>query len=146
MFPGPKELRLIGCSIESIWTQKIKSSASTPKNQHADMLTNGNFTRDEWNHLLCLFNFSHFLNPTKLDGSDNNRADRNNLRFAMGFILYKAGTKEVRSRDLRRCRLSLFLAHLNLCLGLRQGRNVFLRIVHDARQQAAQTFPNKILK
>ena len=24
------------------------------------MLTKGNFTRDEWNHLLCLFNFSHF--------------------------------------------------------------------------------------
>ena len=24
------------------------------------MLTKGNFTRDEWNHLLCLFNMSHF--------------------------------------------------------------------------------------
>ena len=24
------------------------------------MLTKGNFTRDEWNHLLCLFNISHF--------------------------------------------------------------------------------------
>ena len=31
MFPGPTELRLIGCSIESIWTQKSKSSTSTPK-------------------------------------------------------------------------------------------------------------------
>ena len=29
------------------------------KNQLADMLTKGNFTRDE-NHLLCLFNISHF--------------------------------------------------------------------------------------
>ena len=29
------------------------------KNQLADMLTKGNFTRDEWNHLLCLFNISH---------------------------------------------------------------------------------------
>ena len=35
MFPGPTELR-------------------------SDILTNGNFTRDEWNHLLCLFNISHF--------------------------------------------------------------------------------------
>ena len=26
----------------------------------ADMLNKGNFTRDEWNHLLCLFNISHF--------------------------------------------------------------------------------------
>ena len=30
------------------------------KSQLADMLTKGNFTRDEWNHLLCLFNISHF--------------------------------------------------------------------------------------
>ena len=30
------------------------------KNQLADMLTKGNFTRDEWSHLLCLFNISHF--------------------------------------------------------------------------------------
>ena len=30
------------------------------KNQLADMLTKGNFTRDEWNRLLCLFNMSHF--------------------------------------------------------------------------------------
>ena len=26
------------------------------KNQLADILTKGNFTRDEWNHLLCFFN------------------------------------------------------------------------------------------
>ena len=30
------------------------------KNQLADILTKGNITRDEWNHLLCLFNISHF--------------------------------------------------------------------------------------
>ena len=30
------------------------------KNQLADTPTKGNFTRDEWNHLLCLFNISHF--------------------------------------------------------------------------------------
>ena len=30
------------------------------KNQLADILTKGKFTRDEWNHLLCLFNISHF--------------------------------------------------------------------------------------
>ena len=30
------------------------------KNQLADILTKGNFTHDEWNHLLCLFNISHF--------------------------------------------------------------------------------------
>ena len=31
-----------------------------PKNQLADILTKGNFTRDEWDHLLCLFYISHF--------------------------------------------------------------------------------------
>ena len=60
MFPGPTELRLIGYSIESIWTQKSKWSTSTPKKQLADILTKGNFTRDEWNLLLCLFDISHF--------------------------------------------------------------------------------------
>ena len=60
MFPGLTALRLIGCSIELTWTQKSFSSTSTPKNQLADILTKGNFTRDEWNHLLSLFNISHF--------------------------------------------------------------------------------------
>ena len=27
---------------------------------NADILTKGNFTRDEWNPLLCLFNITHF--------------------------------------------------------------------------------------
>ena len=60
MFPGLTELRLIGCLIESIWTKKIQIKYIETKNQLADILTKGNFTRDEWNHLLCLFIFSHF--------------------------------------------------------------------------------------
>ena len=60
MFPGPTELRLIGFSIESIWTHKSKSSTSTPKTNLSTILTKGNLTRDEWNHLLCLFNISHY--------------------------------------------------------------------------------------
>ena len=39
---------------------KIQIKNIDTKNQLADMLTKGNFTRDEWNHLLCLFNISHF--------------------------------------------------------------------------------------
>ena len=42
---------------------KIQTKYSDTKNQLADILTKGNFTRDEWNHLLCLFNISHF-SPT----------------------------------------------------------------------------------
>ena len=39
---------------------KIQIEYIDTKNQLADILTKGNFTRDEWNHLLCLFNISHF--------------------------------------------------------------------------------------
>ena len=60
MFPEPTELRWIGYSIESIWTHQSKSNTLTPKTQLADILTKAIFTRDEWNHLLCLFNISHF--------------------------------------------------------------------------------------
>ena len=56
--PEPTESRLIGCLTESICTQKSKSNTLTPRT--ADLLTKGNFTRDEWNHLLCLFNIMSF--------------------------------------------------------------------------------------
>ena len=67
MFPEPTELLLIGCSIESIWTPKSKIKYIDTKNQLADILTKGNFTRYEWNHLLCLFNISHFSSTTCLE-------------------------------------------------------------------------------
>ena len=39
---------------------KIQIKYIDTKNQLANILTKGNFTRDGWNHLLCLFNVSHF--------------------------------------------------------------------------------------
>ena len=39
---------------------KIQIEYIDTKNQLADILTKGNFTRDEWNHLLCLLIISHF--------------------------------------------------------------------------------------
>ena len=39
---------------------KIQIKYIDTKNQLEDILTNGNYTRDAWNHLLCLFNISHF--------------------------------------------------------------------------------------
>ena len=42
------------------WNPKIQIKHIDTQNQSADILTKGNFTRDEWNHLLCLFNISHF--------------------------------------------------------------------------------------
>ena len=39
---------------------KIQIRYIDTKHQLADILTKGNFTRDEWNNLLPLFNISHF--------------------------------------------------------------------------------------
>ena len=39
---------------------KIQIKYIDTKKQFSDILTKGNFTRDEWNHLLCSFNISHF--------------------------------------------------------------------------------------
>ena len=38
---------------------KIQIKYIDTKNQLADILRKGNFTRVEWNHLLCLFSISH---------------------------------------------------------------------------------------
>ena len=46
---------------------KIQMKYIDTKNQLADILTKGNFTRDEWNHLLCLFNISHFSSINSLE-------------------------------------------------------------------------------
>ena len=42
-------------SVESIWAPKIQIKYIDTKNQLADILTKGNFTRVEWDHLLCFF-------------------------------------------------------------------------------------------
>ena len=47
---------------------KIQIKHIDTKNQLADMLTKGNFTRDDWNHLLCLFNISHFSSTVCSEG------------------------------------------------------------------------------
>ena len=46
---------------------KIQIKYMDTKNQLADILTKGNFTRDEWHHLLCLFNISHFSSIKSLE-------------------------------------------------------------------------------
>ena len=46
---------------------KIQVKYVDTKNQLAEILTKGNFTRDEWNHLLCLFNISHFSSVNSLE-------------------------------------------------------------------------------
>ena len=55
---------------------KIQIKYIDTKNQLADILTTGSFTRDEWNHLLCLFNISHFSSINSLEAmSERTQAD-----------------------------------------------------------------------
>ena len=60
MFPENTELLLIGFFDRINLDPKIQIKYIDTKNQLADILTNGNLTCDEWNHLLCLFHISHF--------------------------------------------------------------------------------------
>ena len=46
---------------------KIQIKYIDTKNQLADILTKGHFTRDEWNHLVCLFSISHFSSINSLE-------------------------------------------------------------------------------
>ena len=45
---------------------KIQIKHIDTKNQLADKLTKENFTRDEWNHLLCLLNINNSVLPVVL--------------------------------------------------------------------------------
>ena len=54
---------------------KIQIKYIDTKNQLADILTTRSFSRDEWNHLLCLFNISHF-NPTVCSAAMAKRAQQ----------------------------------------------------------------------
>ena len=60
---------------------KIQIKYIDTKNQLADILTKGNFTRDEWNHLLCLFNISHF-SSTKCSEVMSKRSQEDALDFS----------------------------------------------------------------
>ena len=46
---------------------RINFGPQNPNQILADILTKRNFTRDEWNHLVCLFNISHFSSTNCLE-------------------------------------------------------------------------------
>ena len=54
---------------------KIQIKYIDTKNQLAHIFTKGNFTCDEWNHLLTLFNISHF-SSTACTGAMAKRAQQ----------------------------------------------------------------------
>ena len=63
MYQEPTELLWIGCLLFDRINLDIKIQIRyiDTKHQLADIFTTGNFTRDEWNNLLHLFNISHFI-------------------------------------------------------------------------------------
>ena len=58
--PEPTELRLILLFDRVNLEPKIQIKYVDTKNRFADVLTTESFTRDEWNHLLRLFNMMSF--------------------------------------------------------------------------------------
>ena len=60
MFPGPHRVALDWLFDRINLDPKVQIKYIDTKNQLADILTEGNCTLDEWNHLLCLFNISPF--------------------------------------------------------------------------------------
>ena len=62
---------------------KIQIRYIDTKNQLADILTKGNFTRDEWTCFLCLFNISHFSSINSLESmSKRTQEDASEERVA----------------------------------------------------------------
>ena len=68
---------------------KIQIKYIDAKNELADILTKGNFTRDEWNHLLTLFNTSHFSSTACTAAMA--KFDRKNAFFRVVFNFIKPG-------------------------------------------------------
>ena len=87
MCQEPTELFWIGCLTGLILILKIQIRYIDTKHQFADILTKGNFRRNEWNNLLHLFNISRFsstccaknsclISCSKNDGEKDARAKR----------------------------------------------------------------------
>ena len=102
---------------------KIQIKYIDTKNQLADILTKGNFTLDEWNHLLCFFNVSHFsstdcsevMSKRTQEESGEERVTAKSrpmmsLQIIMKTILQEKGTIH--------CSTTIWFTNLFLCLKL----------------------------
>ena len=78
---------------------KIQLRYVDAKHQLADKLTKGNFTRDEWNNLLHLFNISHF---SLICCSLNFSVDSARKRWRKGCKNRKGTTASWQSQSRRR--------------------------------------------
>ena len=62
---------------------KIQNKYVDTKNQLADILTKGSFTRDEWNHLLCTSSCSHFSDQIDAPSTMSKRMQEKNKEEKM---------------------------------------------------------------
>ena len=65
---------------------KIQIKYMDTTNQLEDILTKRNFTRDESNHLLCLFNISHFISTNCLEVMSRTQEDAAEERVTMNLV------------------------------------------------------------
>ena len=85
------------------------------KNQLADKLTRRNFTRDEWNHLLCLFNISHFSSTgcsevmskrTQIEsGEDHSNVKTKNKSDSRALLTMPSSASEGTGREVMKVRV-----------------------------------------
>ena len=99
---------------------KIQIKYIDTKNQLADILTKGNFTRDEWNHLLTLFNISHF-SSTSCIAAIAKRAQQDS---GEGRVTAKSRPQE----RLRSCLLQLQQTRGGPRMDIKILKNLFLTI------------------
>ena len=89
MFPGPTELRLIGYSIESIWTPRSKSNTLTTRtNSQTYWQREISHVMNGINHLLCLFNISHFSSTILLCHRSNVNCKEQDHTYRMSVSEY----------------------------------------------------------
>ena len=132
-----------------IGPQKIQIKYVDTKNQLADMLTKGNFTRDEWNHLLRLFNImnfsmfscSHFLSIKKPNTISKRAQER---RTGEELVVANWKPVSLRSRSLSANHSPMLDSRTSYSPGKQGlGRNsVFMRTERSARDRVQNLTTN----
>ena len=101
---------------------KIQIKYIDTKNQLADILTKGSFTRDEWNHLLTLFNISHFSSTACIAAM----AKRAQQDSGEGRVQQNTTMMNLTARTPRSCHLQLLQTRGGLRMNIMNLNNLFL--------------------
>ena len=104
---------------------KIQIKYIDTKNQLADILTKGSFTRVEWNHLLTLFNISHFSSTACLAAM----AKRAQQDSGEGRVTAKS--RPMMNLTARICHLQLLQTRGGLRMDIMNLNNLFLTTAQE---------------